>query len=195
MNVKLYPADAILPADRREILRYARAGDAGERENSLLTECLADLLPHLTYRVAWAEYPVTINGSHLNLGFTETDSADLAKNLRDCPRIVLFAATIGFAPDRLAQKYSRISPVKALFLESIGNERIETLCDLFCAEFPGARPRFSPGYGDLSLDLQREILASLDCPRKIGLTLNESLLLSPSKSVTAIMGVQNHTKE
>lgn len=191
MNVKLYPPDALSFPDRREIFRYAGAKDAGERENSLLTECLAELLPHLSYRVAWAEYPVRITGTHLNLGFTETDSADLSKNLRSSPRIVLFAATVGFAPDRLAMKYSRISPVKALFLESVGNERIEALCDTFCAEFPGARPRFSPGYGDLTLTLQREIITALDCPRKIGLTLNESLLLSPTKSVTAIMGLAN----
>lgn len=192
MNVKFYPADALPPLNRREIFRYARAGDAGERENALLDDCLAELLPHLSYRVVWAEYPVKTDGSLLDLGFTETVSADLAKNLRDCGRIVLFAATVGFAPDRLAQKYSRISPVKALFLESIGNERIEALCDVFCREFPGARPRFSPGYGDLSLTLQREIIAALDCPRKIGLTLNESLLMSPSKSVTAVVGMQNY---
>jgi 5-methyltetrahydrofolate--homocysteine methyltransferase len=29
----------------------------------------------------------------------------------------------------------------------------------------------------------------LDCNRKIGLTLNDSLLMSPSKSVTALIGV------
>ena len=51
------------------------------------------------------------------------------------------------------------------------------------------KPRFSPGYGDLSLEMQRDIFRVLDCPRKIGLTLNESLLMSPSKSVTAIIGI------
>ena len=55
-------------------------------------------------------------------------------------------------------------------------------------------PRFSPGYGDLPLSLQRDIFRVLDCPRKIGLTLNESLLMSPSKSVTAIVGL-GHPRE
>ena len=98
---------------------------------------------------------------------------------------------MGIAPDRLAQKYSRVSPVKALFLEAVGNERIEALCDVFCGEYANARPRFSPGYGDLPLDLQKDIFAALDCSRKIGLTLNQSLLMSPSKSVTAIMGLKS----
>lgn len=177
------------PVNRREVLRYAGAGNPRDAENALLDQCIAELLPGLTYRVVWAEYPVRITGNHLDLGFAKTDSADLCKNLRDCGKIVLFAATVGIAPDRLAQKYSRVSPVKALFLEAVGNERIEALCDVFCGEYANARPRFSPGYGDLPLDLQKNIITALDCPRKIGLTLNQSLLMSPSKSVTAIMGL------
>lgn len=57
------------------------------------------------------------------------------------------------------------------------------------------RPRFSPGYGDLPINMQKDIFAALDCPRKIGLSLNESLLMSPSKSVTAIIGVSARPKQ
>ena len=95
--------------------------------------------------------------------------------------------------DRLIAKYNRISPSKALIFQAIGAERAESLCDLFCDEMKekySTNPRYSPGYGDLPLDIQRDIFAVLDCPRKIGLTLNDSLLMSPSKSVTAIIGVK-----
>ena len=82
-------------------------------------------------------------------------------------------------------------------LQAVGAERIEALCDLFNGEITEkkraeglyTRPRFSPGYGDLPLELQKDIFDVLDCPRQIGLTLNQSLLMSPSKSVTAIIGV------
>jgi len=190
MNIKLYTAEELPPVNRREIFRYARAGEPDAVQNTMLDSCLSELLPFLTCRVVWAEYPVISCGKHIDLGFTRTESADLAKNLADCRRIVLFAATVGIAPDRLSLKYSRISPVKSLSLESIGSERIEALCDTFCRQFLNARPRFSPGYGDLPLDLQKAIIAALDCPRKIGLTLNESLLMTPSKSVTAIFGIK-----
>lgn len=190
MNVRIFTLADLPPVNRREVFRYARAGNPSAAENTLLEQCLDELLPSLTFRTVWSEYPITVTGAHLHLGFTETDSADLAKNLQGCDRIILFAATVGIAPDRLSLKYSRISPVRALFLESVGNERIEALCDLFCGEFQNPRPRFSPGYGDLPLDLQKDIIAVLDCPRKIGLTLNESLLMTPSKSVTAIMGLK-----
>jgi cobalamin-dependent methionine synthase I len=52
------------------------------------------------------------------------------------------------------------------------------------------RPRFSPGYGDLPLELQTNLFKVLDCQHFIGLTLNDSMLMSPSKSVTAIVGLR-----
>ena len=52
------------------------------------------------------------------------------------------------------------------------------------------RPRFSPGYGDLPLTVQKEFMTLLDCAHLIGINLNESLLMSPSKSVTAIIGMK-----
>ncbi len=57
------------------------------------------------------------------------------------------------------------------------------------AEGRALRPRFSPGYGDLAIDAQKDIFALLDCERQIGLTLGDSLLMSPGKSVTAFAGI------
>jgi 5-methyltetrahydrofolate--homocysteine methyltransferase len=52
------------------------------------------------------------------------------------------------------------------------------------------RPRFSAGYGDLPLEYQKKIFDLLDPHTQIGLTLNDSYLMSPSKSVTALIGVE-----
>ena len=96
--------------------------------------------------------------------------------------------------DRLITKYTTVSPVKSLVFQGIGAERIEALCDAFCRyiekEYSKTKPRFSPGYGDLDLSFQREIFEVLQCSKKIGVTLNGSLLMSPTKSVTAIIGVK-----
>ena len=81
-------------------------------------------------------------------------------------------------------------------MQAIGAERIESLCDVFCEELSQElqeegylTSRFSPGFGDLPLTIQHDVFRVLDCSRKIGLTLNESLLMSPSKSVTAFAGI------
>ena len=57
------------------------------------------------------------------------------------------------------------------------------------------RPRFSPGYGDFSILHQKELLQMLEAPKKIGLTLTEGYMLTPTKSVTALLGMSKDAKE
>ena len=185
------------PLNRHEILRYAGTREESPELVILLEEALSEAQPILSGKVCWTEFPLERQGDLLHLGFASTDSAALNRNLSGCHRIVVFAATVGLPLDRLIARYGRISPAKALLLQAIGAERIEALCDVFCDKIrlkaldSGLHtvPRFSPGYGDFPLQIQRDIFRVLDCSRNIGLTLNESLLMSPSKSVTAIIGL------
>ena len=187
-----------LPFDRAEILRYAACRQNGSAEmTAVLENCLAEVQGTLSGRVCFCEFAIRRTEVGLDLGFLQTSSEDLKKNLQGCDRLIVFAATVGLPIDRLITRYGRVSPVKSLFFQAIGAERIESLCDSFCADMQRiygqsgyqTRPRFSPGYGDFSLTAQRDIFRVLDCPRRIGLSLNESLLMSPSKSVTAIVGL------
>lgn len=182
--------------DRAEILRYMGT-QADPAAQQLIETCLTEATPHLSFQVCYARFPIAFREGEIDLGFAVTASNDLKKNLEGCNEIIVFAATVGSGIDRLIARWERISPAKALCLHAMGAERVEALCDQFnqavkkefAREGRALRPRFSPGYGDLPLELQRDIFRVLDCPRKIGLTLNESLLMSPSKSVTAIIGV------
>lgn len=171
----------------REILRYAGCRGEAQDVQALAQECIAEAIPVLKYAVCWAEFALP----------ERIESCDLRKNLGGCKRAVVFAATVGLGIDRLIAKYSRISPARAVVMQAVGAERIESLCDAFERDIRDQaaerglrlRPRFSPGYGDLPLSAQRQIFAALDCARLIGISLNESLLMSPSKSVTAIIGL------
>ncbi len=181
--IKTYNAPEI---NRREILRYAGCREETAEISELLDWCIVEAEKCLTYKVCYGIFD--------NKG--ESGSSSLEKNLRGCSKVILFAATLGISLDRLIVKYGKLSPSKALMMQAIGAERIESLCDAFCRDMSkelGAelKPRFSPGYGDLPLESQRNIFRVLDCPRKIGLTLNESMLMSPTKSVTAIVGIKD----
>ena len=137
----------------------------------------------------------------MDLGFCKVQSSDLAKCLQGCDGILLFAATVGLALDRLILRYGKIEPSVSVCLQAIGAERIEALCDAFCTEMKdkyaldnrGLRPRFGAGYGDLPLTVQKDIFAALSCDKHIGLTLNDSMIMSPTKSVTAIIGIIGKT--
>lgn len=185
------------PIRRSEILRYAGAKEASPELSALLEDALEEARKVLTYKVCWQEFPVSHTESELDLGFVKTKSAILKNHLCHCTHAVVFGATVGLDLDRLIARYGRVSPARALMLQAIGAERIEALCNLFQEEIrqdAAARQlhavsRFSPGYGDLPLELQRDIFLTLNCSSKIGLSLNKSLLMTPSKSVTAIIGI------
>ncbi len=181
-----YPA---LPVNKEEIARYA--GCPRGVLPPLLEACLAEAAGAVQNRVAWACFSVSLTDEGMDLGFCKTPSRDLARNLLGCERIVLFAATVGAGMDRLVQKYARLSPAKAQLFQAIGAERVETLCDAFCRDFGKdvpLRPRYSPGYGDLPLSVQRDVFAALPLEKSLGLTLGDNLLITPTKTVTAIAG-------
>ena len=134
----------------------------------------------------------------LFLGTHPLPGQALSRHLQNCPKVILFTATVGLTIDRMIQRHFVTEPAIAVWLNAIGSERVEALCRLFCTELKadyaaeGLVPieRFSPGYGDLPLAFQKDIFTLLDCPRKIGVTLNQSLLMSPEKSVSALVGLR-----
>lgn len=187
--------------DRGEILRYAGCRKHSEQIDTLIDECVSECRSVLTYSVCFCEVAVDIaepSIGEIDMSFTHVKSTALTKNLTGCKAAVIFAATVGTPLDRLITKYSKLSPAKAVIMQAIGAERIESLCDVFCDELSKEvrsrsleiRPRFSPGYGDLPLEMQRDIFRLLDPVRRIGLTLGETLLMSPTKSVSAIVGLR-----
>lgn len=186
------------PVDKKEILRYM--GQRGEIKSflPLIDECLDIALPTLSYRAVFAYLPVCVEGAEVHLGELAVSSSSLARHLAACQEAVVFAATVGVGLDRLITKYSSLSVTRALALDAIGSERIEALCDTLCqkikadAEERGlfTTSRFGQGYGDLPLEFNKKVFSLLDCPRRIGLCLNESLSMSPTKSVSAIVGLR-----
>ena len=52
--------------------------------------------------------------------------------------------------------------------------------------------RYSPGYGDWPLAVQPLLARLLDTPRQIGLCVQENCLMTPRKSITALLGVAEH---
>ena len=186
------------PPSRTEVLRYAKISEEISTLSSLLDECLLEAERVLSPRVCYARFPLSVLSERVDIGFAVCESKSLARHLSGCAEVLVLAATVGAGLDRLCAKYSLLSPTKAYLLQAVGSERIEAVCDSFeekmRIELEGQgkslRTRFSPGYGDVPLSLQKDLFRALDCPRRIGLTLTEGLLMSPIKSVTALIGIE-----
>ena len=124
-------------------------------------------------------------------------SESLAKHLAGCHAVYLACATLGVAFDALQRRTAAKSPADAFVLQAIGAAGIEALMDEMEGESradlaPGETlvRRYSPGYGDYPLAAQKTLFALLDAPRTAGVSLTENLLMVPSKSVSAVIGVK-----
>lgn len=193
ISVKKYPPAFVTPNDVFAFLGVHKADAKKQLENeicSVISELLGIVSPRLCYSI----YPLSINSSTVDLGFTSVQSADLAKCLLGCTDVIAVCATVGLDTDRLIAKYSRLSPSRALILQAAGAASVEALLDTFENELKEdgymLRPRFSCGYGDLPLTLQKNIFAALDCQKNIGVSLTDSMLMTPTKSVSALIGVE-----
>lgn len=194
--VKTY---GLVPCNMDEVLHYcgmkkSADNDEIEKVKSIANGLQEELTPKLSPKSCHALFPVRICHNTVDFGFASVESSDLAGHLSDCTSAVIFAATVGVEFDRMLARKSAVNKLEALVLQAIGAERIECLCDTFeksiRTEYGRITTRFSPGYGDLSLEFQRNITNVLGCPKHIGVMLGKSLIMSPSKSVTAIIGVK-----
>ena len=182
------------PIDKREILRYAKS-QREEDFSSILDDCVCKSGGVLNFNVCFCELEFTIQNDLCDFGVFSVLSSSLASNLSKARRVFLFMASIGHGLDRLIARYSRTSPLRALLFNAIGTERVEALADSFVSYLEDktemkAMPRFSPGYGDLPLSLQGEVFDVLKPEKHMGVFLSESFVMSPSKSVTAFVGLK-----
>ena len=163
--------------------------------NELIEKCEKILRRELDCRYSAVRVSVSYPSQNkIDIGFGEFESCDLYKNLNGCREAFVFAVTIGHGVDRLIKKLSVTSVSEHFITDALASAFAESACDLADGIIKGemkCRPRFSPGYGDLPLDVQPNVLALVDAGRRLNITLGKTLLMSPSKSITAIMGIEN----
>ena len=131
------------------------------------------------------------------LGNLDIHSKNLYKNLTGCKKAVLLGATLGPKVDLLLRKYSIGDMARVVTLQACAAAMLEEYLDEWQTALEAdmkkegyyIRPRFSPGYGDFDIAHQDMILRMLDTAKKIGLTLTGGNMLTPSKSVTAVIGL------
>lgn len=171
--------------DRAEILRYMRMG--GKTPEPALTQRI-DALEREVLKLARPKYVAKL----LPIEELPFDSNDLRRCLGDSKRFYLFAATLGHEVDRLIRKTAALSAADLLIVQAIAATVIEQYIDDVEPTLEGPRTRrYSPGYGDLPLSVQPQFLALVEAEKSLGITLTETNLMIPSKSVTAIIGVMS----
>lgn len=162
---------------------------------ALTKKSISEFKSAVNYKACYSVTKINVSDEGVDFGVFFAESRSLAKNLKDCDKAVLFAATTGAKAELQRKRAAVTSPSQALVLDAVGTVAIESFCDRLCdmwaVQFEDCllRPRFSPGYGDLSLKMQKLLLSYLDSSRKAGIVLTDSLLMIPQKSVSAFVGI------
>lgn len=186
--------------DVDEALRYLGAGGNAPEElrrqaNAVADELTAAVQPRYTYKVYdlnHADGLFSLQGTGIALS-----GESASRMLAQCDKAVLLACTLGTAFDARLMALQAKDMARAVIMDACGSSFVERGCDEaereIAARFPDRyrTDRFSPGYGDLPLSLQKDICAALDTARRLGVHVTESYMLNPAKSVTAVIGLSD----
>lgn len=186
-----------VPADRAVVLRYLGAGGwtPDTATAALLDEAERLVARAATPRGVWKLLPPAAPG----LDFAQA-GRDLARHLAGCTGAVGMAVTLGAGVDAMLRTLEVSDIALCAAADATASAAVENVCDAVEAEakaWAAARQRyltgrFSPGYGDCPLSLQPALCRALDTLRGIGLAPTRDNLLTPRKSVTAILGLADH---
>lgn len=178
-----------------EALRYLGVrGPADEALRSWMTTLAAELSSRIIPRHVWRVLPLNQTEQGILWGNTPLPGRSAAGMLAECGACALMVCTLGADFDAWLRQLQARDMARAVMLDALGSAFIEAACDDVETEIAGRFPkhyltdRFSPGYGDLPLALQPELLSAAEA-RRIGVTINETYLMAPQKSVTALIGV------
>lgn len=191
--------------DRAEMLRYL--GYRGQE----LTEELEGRIDGVVERVerdlrpngVFAVYPIAdvrdgdaprveLAGANVVL-----EGSSIREHLDGAREVALMAVTLGAKSEQELRRLSAVDPLAAVLYDAACSSLVEAAADAWEDEAVAEAVRrglvtnwrFSPGYGDLPLSAQPAIVRALRADVRLGLTVLDSNLLLPTKSVTAVIGL------
>ncbi len=196
-------ADGLKINQRQLELRLHLPAGTLSKENEyeysdVLIRCERTLKKECCIRYAFLKVEADIEGDRsCNLELFSIDSVDLAKNLKGSTGAVLMGVTLGAEADRLLKRLSITSKSEHFITDALASALVDTAADrveelarnnLNEVKSCSFRQRYSPGYGDCSIENQRAFLKAIEGEKNLGISLNDHCFMSPSKSITSIMG-------
>lgn len=186
------------PISKEEAARYMGIkGVPDDRISEILDRCEIIVRESVRPKYVYRKTAVTFTENGVLLGGVNTllSGRDIKKHLSGCTEAIVMAVTLSAEADKLIRRTAVTDMAEALAVDCLCSAGVEQVCDRAEEEiFENIKTkyrtwRFSAGYGDLPLDIQKDLLIFLNAQRRIGLTVTENSLLLPSKSVTAIIGI------
>lgn len=180
----------------KEIALYLKIKGEPDEETVALIKEVYDLCFSLPYRCRAVYFPIekTEKGFKLTGTDVELEGRLASRHFDGCEGVYLFCGTLGMESERKQREIFSLSPKKAVVLDACFSEYLERKLDetekSLSSDGKTLTSRISCGYGDLDIAVQKELYDLLEA-RKAGIYMNESFMLTPNKSVIAIVGVRS----
>src|SRR6056297_3518156 len=190
-----------LVISRSEIMRYLgyKKDSSDKRLDGEIMDAVKELQRTSLFNYVYKDFH--LEKDELKIVFKDSpiiiESKKLSNHLINSNRGVVMAVTLGFQVEKKLKYFSKLDLSKGIVYEACAAALIEELCDYVQSEIEAEAgeegyyitDRYSPGYGDLSLEVQPQIIKALEAQKRIGLSTTENYILIPRKSVTAIIGL------
>lgn len=197
---------SLIEIDEREVLRYLQYKDQDIDDNlsDKIKHCIDITREIINPRFIFRKYKIKklklsevksevyLEGANLTL-----QSEDIYNLLLECDECILMSATLGLEIEREIRKLTYTDLTKGIIIDACATTAIEEVCDIvqdniakkLLKEDKYITYRYSPGYGDLSIEKNVDINNLLNSQKEIGLTVTNSGIMIPRKSVVALIGV------
>ncbi len=194
MNYTLYTSSpSRLDISCRDVLRYLNIKSPDEEHLRAAAMSIDEALDIAQLKAVYVKTGVKLEENKAIFDFMEMESAQLRKFLEGCNEAYIFVATMGVKADMLVNRYMKKDMSRGVIFNAACVAVIEAFCDKlngYLLNIENSSKRFSPGYGDLKLEYQRELLSHLEADRRVGVSLTDGCLMVPTKSVSAIIGIK-----
>ena len=196
----------LIKIDKKEVLRYLQYKNQNINEDlsNLINESIEETKKIINPKFVLRRYTIKkINKENgkkqviLENGNLILESNDIYNLFEKCDECILMATTLGLDIEREIRKLTYTNLTKGVIMDACATTAIEEVCDVvqeniaknLSSEDRYISYRYSPGYGDLSIDKNIDINNILNSQKEIGLTVTNSGIMIPRKSVVALIGV------
>ncbi len=186
--------------DVNEAIRYMGYREKpSDVEMTLIKDCCELLESEITPRYVYRVFDIepTADGVRLVGSSLVFKGKDIVDHLEGCEKCVLLCATASARADEIIRLKETQDMAQGYMTDCLASAAVESICNELEAELAKKLSgwyftwRFSPGYGDFPLDIQPDIIETLNAGKRAGVSCTESLLLVPRKSVTAVIGLSS----
>lgn len=207
-NNKINNIKSLVEIDKNEVLRYLQYKNQDIKSDLLdiIDQSIEETKKIINPRFMMRKYSikkkklfdkksqVILEGTNLIL-----ESNDVYDLLLECDECILIAATLGLEIEKEIRKLTYTDLTKGVIVDSCATTAIEEVCDILqydiakklLKEDKYITYRYSPGYGDLSVENNYYIINILNSQKEIGLTVTNSGIMIPRKSVVALIGISD----